>query len=207
MLRVMSESTDLYRILRVEPDAEFSSIRAAYRTLAWQYHPDVGGSQRMMASLNEAWRILRDPGARAVYDGRRSPIAKPRQSAHPPAAPKPPPGDPAPTPTATRRDEPTPPVAAAPSASSWQAPERGRSDGSTVLDFGRYQGWSLSQVSAVDSDYLEWLARTSIGRRLQPQIVAILEARRSSSAARRGADRPATAPARRWGRARTSAAR
>ena len=33
--------TDPYKVLQVDPDAEREVIRAAYRTLALKYHPDV----------------------------------------------------------------------------------------------------------------------------------------------------------------------
>ena len=50
--------------------------------------------------------------------------------------------------------------------------------GPTTLDFGHYAGWSLAELATRDPDYLEWLARTSIGRRLQPEIEKLLAARR-----------------------------
>jgi curved DNA-binding protein CbpA len=40
----------------------------------------------------------------------------------------------------------------------------------TVLDFGRYAGWSIAAVAAEDADYLRWLARTPIGRPLRAEI-------------------------------------
>lgn len=45
-------------------------MRAAYRELARRYHPDARGGQTVpeMAEINEAWRVLSDPGRRAVYD-------------------------------------------------------------------------------------------------------------------------------------------
>ncbi len=48
----------------------------------------------------------------------------------------------------------------------------------SVVDFGRYEGCSLAEIAARDSNYLEWLARTPIGRRLQPEITALLSAKR-----------------------------
>ena len=49
----------------------------------------------------------------------------------------------------------------------------GRPSGS-VLDFGRYAGWSLGQVAIADPVYLEWLARTPIGRSFNREIGALL---------------------------------
>ena len=50
-------------------------------------------------------------------------------------------------------------------------------DASPVLDFGRYQGWSLGDVANVDDDYLEWLMRTPAGRHLQADIKHVLSRR------------------------------
>ena len=50
---------------------------------------------------------------------------------------------------------------------------RGKPSGS-VLDFGRYAGWSLGQIATADAVYLEWLARTPIGRSFNREIDALL---------------------------------
>jgi len=53
----------------VQVDAAPERIRSAYRERARQLHPDRGASDsRDMAALNEAYRVLSDPGRRAVYD-------------------------------------------------------------------------------------------------------------------------------------------
>lgn len=46
--------------------------------------------------------------------------------------------------------------------------------GETVLDFGRYAGASLRQIAAEDPDYLEWLARSMIGRAFRAEIETLL---------------------------------
>ncbi len=94
-----------YDVLEVRSDATADDIRAAYRQLAKEHHPDCrGGSDAKFAELTEAYAVLRDPGSRRAYDqflarGRR----RPRQ-----AAPVPPPeanGRPArPRPPAPPRD-------------------------------------------------------------------------------------------------------
>jgi hypothetical protein len=66
------------------------------------------------------------------------------------------------------------PVSAAPTyqpddLGAFNAPPRTPADG-TVLDFGRYSGWSIRELAFRDPDYLEWLKRTSIGRRLSSEI-------------------------------------
>jgi curved DNA-binding protein CbpA len=53
-------------------------------------------------------------------------------------------------------------------------PPVGRAFG-TVLDFGRYAGWSFGQLAIHDPDYLLWLERTPIGRPMHAEIRAILE--------------------------------
>jgi curved DNA-binding protein CbpA len=52
-------------------------------------------------------------------------------------------------------------------------PPVGRASG-TVLDFGRYAGWSFGQLAVHDPDYLLWLERTPIGRPMGAEIRAIL---------------------------------
>ncbi len=63
-----------YEILGVHRDAGTETIREAYRRLARERHPDrtaAGGpvaAGPSMPEINEAYRVLIDPGRRAVYD-------------------------------------------------------------------------------------------------------------------------------------------
>ncbi|MGZ8515577.1 MAG: J domain-containing protein, partial [Candidatus Limnocylindrales bacterium] len=59
---------DLYEVLQVHRRAELDVIRAAYRALARKHHPDFGGDGARMVAINDAWRVLSDNEARAVYD-------------------------------------------------------------------------------------------------------------------------------------------
>lgn len=55
----------------------------------------------------------------------------------------------------------------------------------SVLNFGRYAGWSLGEIARTDLEYLEWLDRMPIGRVYQPEIDRHLRAagrRRSAPA-------------------------
>ena len=51
--------------------------------------------------------------------------------------------------------------------------------GVSVLDFGRYEGWSLAEIADHDDDYLDWLARTPAGRPFAAEIDVIRSRRRS----------------------------
>ena len=55
----------------------------------------------------------------------------------------------------------------------------------SVLNFGRYGGWSLGEIARADLEYIEWLDRMPIGRPYRDEIDAILRAagRRRSAAA------------------------
>jgi len=44
----------------------------------------------------------------------------------------------------------------------------------TVLNFGRYAGWSLGEIARIDIEYLEWLDRVPIGRLYQGEIDRLL---------------------------------
>ncbi|MGZ6266659.1 MAG: exodeoxyribonuclease X C-terminal domain-containing protein, partial [Candidatus Limnocylindrales bacterium] len=59
-------------------------------------------------------------------------------------------------------------------------PPPGRPSG-TVLDFGRYAGWSLGEIARYDLDYLEWLQRATFGRRLRAEIELLVRQRRGAS--------------------------
>jgi curved DNA-binding protein CbpA len=52
-------------------------------------------------------------------------------------------------------------------------PPPGRPSG-TVLNFGRYAGWSLGEVARSDVEYIEWLDRAPIGRNYRQEIDEIL---------------------------------
>jgi curved DNA-binding protein CbpA len=71
----MPEFKDYYKILQVDPSADPEIIAVAYKRLALKYHPDTNGSPdagRMMQDINEAYRVLSDPDARARYDQERA---------------------------------------------------------------------------------------------------------------------------------------
>lgn len=141
------QSRDAYEVLQVRADASQVVIRAAFRALAAQQHPDSdesAGSTRRMAELNDAYAQLRTADRRAVYDRIRAPA----------------------TPTHKERAEPQHKPAGA----------RRESGKKGVLDFGRYVGWSVADLARHDPDYLRWLSRHSSGIRYRREIAELLAA-------------------------------
>lgn len=69
------EQKDYYEILQVEKEASPKKIKEAYRSLAFQYHPDrnKGGTDALehMKMINEAYAVLSDPAKRRQYDNLR----------------------------------------------------------------------------------------------------------------------------------------
>lgn len=55
-------------------------------------------------------------------------------------------------------------------------PPPGNPSGS-VLNFGRFAGWTLGEIARTEVEYLEWLARMPIGRTYQQEIDELLRAK------------------------------
>jgi curved DNA-binding protein CbpA len=166
---------DFYEVLQVHPRAEADVIRAAYRTLARKYHPDHGGDALRMIALNDAWDVLGDPSRRAAYDASRI-----ETESRPPTPAAPVTGAPAATGTSTANGAPAAPGAPRQPDATHAGPPPGHPSG-TVLDFGRYAGWSLGEIARYDTDYLEWLLRATFGRRLRAEIETLLRQRAPAS--------------------------
>lgn len=163
---------DPYEVLQVHRRAEPEVIRAAFRALARKYHPDFGGDAHRMVAITEAYATLGNAERRATFDAQ--PVTPPdRQST-----------DQASTPQASWQ-----PLRTAPAATSQQGWGSGAGSGSTI-DFGRYTGWTIDALVNHDPDYLEWLARTPVGRRLTGEIEQALGRRAAQSAALRPASKP-----------------
>ena len=95
-----------------------------------------------MAAINQAYAQVRTRELRAAYDRRRAATVL--------------------TPVGPGRATPVQDVAV-------RQPSMLKPSGS-VLDFGRYLGWSIGELARHDPDYLRWLARHSSGLRYRDEI-------------------------------------
>jgi curved DNA-binding protein CbpA len=71
----MNSFSDYYTLLGVASDAPSSAIKAAFKKLALQYHPDVykgSDAHERMRLLLQAYQTLNDPVARKQYDALRA---------------------------------------------------------------------------------------------------------------------------------------
>jgi curved DNA-binding protein CbpA len=205
----MADRLDPYKMLQVDPEADPDVIQAAYRRLAQKYHPDVApgpeAAERMKA-INVAWDILADPLRRAAHDRERAgaQAAGGRPDVSGPAGASANRGSPVGWSSAAGSSVTRPPQEVSrdwTAGRSWSGsgydpssmrspdgegaagPPPGKPTGS-VLNFGRYAGWSLGEIARVDLTYLEWLDRMPIGRLYRGEIDAILR----QTSRRRSAD-------------------
>src|SRR5882762_1690302 len=69
---------DYYEILGATERTSQRELERLYKRMAARRHPDRGGSEDEMKSLNEAYSVLRNRQTRTEYDAQRSrPEAKP----------------------------------------------------------------------------------------------------------------------------------
>ncbi|HET9479569.1 MAG TPA: J domain-containing protein [Pyrinomonadaceae bacterium] len=67
---------DYYGVLGVDKHASQREIDRQYKREASRHHPDRGGSEERMKSLNEAYGVLKDSNSRRSYDESRKTTAK-----------------------------------------------------------------------------------------------------------------------------------
>ena len=75
----MLEFDDLYEILQVHPSAHPDVVQASHRQLSRLYDPSrypYSNASEMMEAINYAYRVLSDPGKRAVYDQYRKTLSQ-----------------------------------------------------------------------------------------------------------------------------------
>jgi len=159
----------------LHPAATSDVIDAVYRQLAKQYHPDHAGpeGQQRMSEINEAYASLSNPEKRARYDEIVGVSGKIESATY---AQKSAPG-------ATNlkyeagawtvREPAEQTREASPYGEAGPPPAYLRPRGS-VISFGRYRGWTVSQVAEYDRNYVEWLSRTMAGRSYQSELTQIL---------------------------------
>lgn len=164
---------------------------------------DPEASARMVA-INEAWAILRDPESRAAHDRARAAAAAAaaaRAAAAAAESPRPePPASDQPRASTGGDSGASRSVGEPESVSADWSPGRsttgsgydpatmrtregfgaagappGNPSGS-VMNFGRYGGWSLGEIARRDLEYLEWLDRMPIGRPYRTEIDVLLRA-------------------------------
>lgn len=71
-----SKEKDYYKVLGLPHDADEVQIKAAYRKMTRQYHPDKAvrlgvskeDAEKKMAAINEAYEVLSDPELKARFD-------------------------------------------------------------------------------------------------------------------------------------------
>ena len=139
------QAFDPYAVLQVLPNAEQEVVNAAFKALALKYHPDHDATRRAAEKMAELNR------AYAMLRDERNRAAHDRArraaSAGINVAP------------AVRTGAVSPPAPPSPGS---------------VLNFGRYAGWSLRDLARQDPDYLLWLSRHSSGIRYRTEIYGIL---------------------------------
>lgn len=144
----------LYRQLMLDPSADGEIINVVYRRLARRFHPDIDASPAAavrMREINAAREVLSDPVRRAKYDAELAEQRDRRTSDK-----------------LIRRQGEVPygdagvPV----------GPPTG-----SLLEFGRYSGWTLGQIRRRDPDFLEWLMKVPGGRQYREEIRFLLARR------------------------------
>jgi curved DNA-binding protein CbpA len=140
-----------YKLLLVDPSADAEIVGAVYKRLARRFHPDVDSdpeAAQRMAALNEAYEVLSNPELRARYDAALA-VRRDRRITDRPAR---------------NRDAPSFGEAGPPVGPPW----------GSVVDFGRYRGWTLGQIRRRDPDFLEWLLKMPVGRTYRGEITTLL---------------------------------
>jgi curved DNA-binding protein CbpA len=82
MPQVVRAQLDYYAVLEITPSADTAEVNAAFRRLAWRYHPDrnpAPGATLQFQDINEAHQVLTDPARRTEYDAKWHPRNRDRR--------------------------------------------------------------------------------------------------------------------------------
>jgi len=188
---VTATPLNYYQVLMLDPEVDADVLTTVYRRLVQRCQSpldqSVAALERLRA-VDAAYAVLSDPHRRARYDAQledhlwddepaatTAPAFVPRPVAPAPAQAS------APAPSAraafSRPASAPQPVTRTAVPVGAPRPSSNRSVQVSVLDFGRYAGWTLRQLAARDPDYLEWLVRSPGGRQYRAEITALLEPR------------------------------
>ena len=152
-----------YKTLMLAEIADEEIISTIYRKLAQRYHPDVDPSPeaaRRMADINEAYATLKDADRRRNYDEWLASRRDRRRNDH----------------LIVHQGD-----IAYGAAGTPTGPPLG-----SVVDFGRYAGWTLGQIKRRDPEFLQWLMRVPIGHRFRDEINQMLPPQPPRTADRQG---------------------
>ncbi|KAG6375333.1 hypothetical protein JVT61DRAFT_3562 [Boletus reticuloceps] len=78
-----SKQKDYYKVLGVARDADAKTIKKAFHKAAMTAHPDKGGSESKMATVNEAYEVLSNPELRQRFDNGDDPNDPNSQAGNP----------------------------------------------------------------------------------------------------------------------------
>jgi curved DNA-binding protein CbpA len=136
---------DPYAVLQVLPTADQEVISAAFKALALKYHPDRDATRRAAEKMADLNRAF------AILRDVTARAAHDRSRRATIAG-----------------------ISVAVSARPGSVPPPSAPGPGSVLNFGRYAGWSLRDLARRDPEYLLWLSRHSSGIRYRTEIYGIL---------------------------------
>jgi hypothetical protein len=147
---------DPYSVLQIGRSADWTAVRAAYRSLARRYHPDGSHPDTVvMTRVNAAYETIESERRERRERPGFVPIGPALASAS----------------GATGGTPAGPP----PGSLLWRvlATQQGETP---MLEFGQYAGWRIADVARHDPRYLRWLSRHSSGVRYRKVIQNVLGA-------------------------------
>ncbi len=154
-----------YQALLLDPGVDQDILVTVYRRLIQRHGSPAPGDDaavKRLQAIEQAYTVLRDPYRRARYD---ADLAAGRAGEAQTLV-----VDSSPGVVRDGTGRAVLPVAKHPASGARTVPV-------SVLDFGRYAGWSLRRLAAHDPNYLEWLLRAPGGRQYHAEITALLRPR------------------------------